>query len=104
VSPPRRAISSILVKPASADCNLHCTYCFYHDRPTDAYGQVRGRHVMDDATLRALIREGMRIMARTSTFGWQGGEPMLAGIDFFRRMAQYQQQYDQRGHSVFNGV
>ena len=104
VSPPRRVISSILVKPASADCNLHCTYCFYHDRPTDPYGQVRGRHVMDDATLRALIREGMRIMAPASSFGWQGGEPMLTGIDFFRRVVQYQQQYGHSGHSVSNGV
>ena len=61
--PVRPVISSILVKPASADCNLHCTYCFYHDRPTDPYGEVRGRHVMDDATLQTLIREGMRLMA-----------------------------------------
>ena len=38
--PSRPAISSILVKPASADCNLHCTYCFYHDRATDSLNQA----------------------------------------------------------------
>jgi uncharacterized protein len=97
-------ISSILAKPASADCNLHCTYCFYHDRPTDPYGQVRGRHVMDDATLRTLIREGMRLMAPASSFSWQGGEPLLTGIDFFRRVVQYEQQYGRSGHAVSNTV
>jgi uncharacterized protein len=102
--PVRSVISSILVKPASADCNLHCTYCFYHDRPTDPYGEVRGRHVMDDATLQAMIREGMRLMAPAATFGWQGGEPMLTGIDFFRRIVEYEQQYGRSGQSVCNGV
>jgi uncharacterized protein len=102
--PVRPVISSILVKPASADCNLHCTYCFYHDRPTDPYGEVRGRHVMDDATLQVLIREGMRIMQPNATFGWQGGEPMLTGIDFFRRVVEYEQKFGRSGQYVCNGV
>jgi uncharacterized protein len=100
----RPVISSILVKPASADCNLHCTYCFYHDRPTDPYLAVRGRHVMDDDTLRVLIRQGMRLMPQVATFGWQGGEPTLTGIDFFRRVVEYQQEYGRSGQSVCNGV
>jgi uncharacterized protein len=97
-------ITSILVKPASADCNLHCTYCFYHDRPTDPYLEVRGKHVMDDATLQVLIREGMRLMPQAATFGWQGGEPTLTGIDFFRRVVEYQQKFGRSGQSVCNGV
>jgi uncharacterized protein len=100
----RPVISSILVKPASADCNLHCTYCFYHDRPTDPYLEVKGKHIMDDATLRILIREGMRLMPQAATFGWQGGEPTLTGIDFFRRVVAYQQQFGHSGQSVSNGV
>ena len=98
------SISSILVKPASADCNLHCTYCFYHERPTDPYMDVKGRHVMDDATLRVLIREGMRLMPHAATFGWQGGEPTLAGIDFFRRVVRYQQEFGRSGQVVSNGI
>jgi uncharacterized protein len=101
---PSPVISSILVKPASADCNLHCTYCFYHDRPTDPYLEVKGRHIMDDATLQVLIREGMRLMPQVATFGWQGGEPTLTGIDFFQRVVQYQQQFGRSGQSVCNGV
>lgn len=97
-------LSSILVKPASADCNLHCTYCFYHERPTDPYQAVRGRHVMDDATLRDLIREGMRLMPQVATFGWQGGEPTLTGVEFFRRVVYYQQKFGRSGQYVSNGL
>jgi uncharacterized protein len=43
-------------------------------------------------------------MAPTATFGWQGGEPMLAGIDFFRRVVEYEQQYGSSGQYVCNGV
>jgi uncharacterized protein len=102
--PIRPVISSILVKPASADCNLHCTYCFYHDRLTDPYLEAQGRHVMDDKTLQVLIREGMRLMPQVATFGWQGGEPTLTGIDFFRRVVAYQQEFGHSGQSVCNGV
>ncbi len=98
------SISSILVKPVSADCNLGCTYCFYRERPTDPYLQVRGRHVMEDDTLLTLIREGMRLMPQVATFGWQGGEPTLAGLVFFQRVVRYQQQFGHAGQSVCNGV
>ena len=100
----RPVISSILVKPASADCNLHCTYCFYHERPTDPYLEIEGRHVMDDETLQTLIREGMRLMPQAAAFGWQGGEPTLTGINFFRRVVTYQQQFGRSGQVVSNGV
>ena len=59
---------------------------------------------MDDDTLRVLIREGMRLMPQVATFGWQGGEPTLTGIDFFRRVVAYQQQFGRSGQSVCNGV
>jgi len=100
----RPVLSSILVKPTSADCNLHCTYCFYHDRLSDPYRQNCGRHMMDDDTLRALIKQGLQMMAPASSFSWQGGEPLLTGIDFFQRVVDYQQYFGQRGHSVSNGV
>jgi uncharacterized protein len=59
---------------------------------------------MDDATLGAMIRQGMQIMAPASSFSWQGGEPLLTGIDFFRRVVAYQQQFGQSGHLVTNVV
>ncbi len=93
---------SLLVKPVSADCNLSCRYCFYL-RPTDPY-RGTGRHVMDDRTLRAMIASHMESAGRCASFGWQGGEPLLAGIDFFQKAVSYQEQYGSSGQLVSNNL
>ncbi|MBC7237570.1 MAG: anaerobic sulfatase maturase, partial [Chloroflexi bacterium] len=89
--------------PASGDCNLHCTYCFYHDRPTDPYKEQRRRR-MSSEVLDALIRQGMALEPRHATFGWQGGEPTLAGLDFFEQVVKLQQKYGHPGQAVSNGM
>ncbi|NLD45191.1 MAG: anaerobic sulfatase maturase [Chloroflexi bacterium] len=94
---------SLLIKPASGDCNLHCHYCFYHDRPTDPYKEGRRRR-MSPEVLDALIRQGMRLQRANATFGWQGGEPTLCGLDFFRQVVELQKRYGYSGQSVSNGL
>ncbi len=94
---------SLLIKPASGDCNLHCTYCFYHDRPTDPYRQGMRRR-MGPEVLESLIRQGMQLDRTQATFGWQGGEPTLCGLDFFRQVVSLQQRYGAAGQSVSNGL
>jgi uncharacterized protein len=94
---------SLLIKPVSADCNMQCAYCFYR-RPGDPY-RSDSQHLMDDATLRTMISGYMRSAAgRGASFGWQGGEPLLAGIDFFRRVVAYQQRYGLSGQMVSNNL
>ncbi|MHB0857272.1 MAG: anaerobic sulfatase maturase [Anaerolineae bacterium] len=97
------ATRSLLVKPVSGDCNLHCDYCFYHERPTDPYAD-RGRHIMRADVLDALIRQGMALERGHAAFGWQGGEPTLAGLDFFRQVVALQQHYGAKGQAVSNGL
>lgn len=99
----RRRPFSLLVKPVSADCNLRCSYCFYCGRPTDPYAGL-GRHLMSDETLAAMVRQAMDIDHQQAVFGWQGGEPLLAGLDFFRRAVQYQKQFGYSGQRVSNGL
>jgi len=94
---------SLLIKPVSGDCNLHCGYCFYHDRPTDPYRDQRRRR-MSAAVLDALMAQGMALDPRQATFGWQGGEPTLAGLDFFREVVRLQQKHGVSGQSVSNGL
>jgi len=94
---------SLLIKPASGDCNLHCHYCFYHERPSDPYRQAR-RHRMSAEVLDALIRQGMALNRQDATFGWQGGEPTLCGLDFFKRVVDLQSTYGRPGQSVSNGL
>lgn len=94
---------SLLIKPASGDCNLHCTYCFYHDRVTDPYRDSRIRR-MSSEVLDELIKQGMRLDRRQATFGWQGGEPTLTGLDFFQSAVELQKKYGARGQAVSNGL
>lgn len=100
---PTQQPRSLLIKPASGDCNLHCTYCFYHERVTDPYRETERRR-MGPETLDELIKQGMRLDRRQATFGWQGGEPTLMGLDFFKKAVALQQEHGVSGQSVSNGL
>ncbi len=100
-TPPTRPFS-LLIKPAGADCNIRCDYCFYYDRGS-LYPGVR-RHRMSDETLDRLVASYMETEQPTHSFGWQGGEPTLMGVDFFRRAVELQQAYGRPGARVANGV
>ncbi len=76
---------SMLIKPASSLCNLRCRYCFYCDvaenREIPSYG------VMNEETMKILIDKTLDFFREevTITFAFQGGEPTVAGLDYFRR-------------------
>ena len=93
---------SILVKPVSADCNLRCQYCFYLDHlhfyPDAAV------HRMSDATLERLVASYLATDQPTYGFIWQGGEPTLLGLEFFRRVTDLQQRHGRPGSIVANGL
>jgi len=92
---------SVLVKPVSADCNLACEYCFY--TPKSALYPETKRHMMSDEILKEFISQFMSLVGQHVSFGWQGGEPLLTGLDFFQRVVTYQQQFGKPGQIVGNG-
>ena len=74
---------SIMIKPASSLCNMRCAYCFYHDvaqrRDAPSYG------MMTRETAGQVIEKALAFAQGESiSFAFQGGEPLLAGLDFFR--------------------
>lgn len=73
---------SLLIKPASSACNLACRYCFYRDEACRR--QVRDYGLMSQDTARWVIRRALDEAQGDCTFAFQGGEPLLAGLDFFR--------------------
>jgi uncharacterized protein len=73
----------LLAKPAGAACNLGCKYCFFLSKE-NLYGE-RESPLMDEATLDAHIRQLFESSGPEVQLAWQGGEPMLRGLDFFRR-------------------
>ena len=77
-------ITSLLIKPASAVCNLDCEYCFYLDRAADPYSALPGRR-MTVETLERLVDTYLFYSYPNSVFAFQGGEPTLAGLPFLDR-------------------
>lgn len=77
---------SFLIKPASGRCNLACRYCFYRDvaenRETADFG------VMTAETADLLVDRAFELEADLLSFGFQGGEPTLAGLPFFERFVE----------------
>lgn len=80
-----------LVKPVGARCNLRCKYCYY--LPTaELYDGHESR--MSLALLEEYIRQYIdAVEAPVATFCWHGGEPLLAGIDFYRKAMELQERY-----------
>jgi len=92
---------SVLVKPVSADCNLACEYCFYSPK-SSLYPETK-RHLMSDEILAEFISQYMSLVGQHVSFGWQGGEPLLTGLDFFQKVVTYQQRFGKPGQIVGNG-
>lgn len=96
-------IQSLLIKPASAVCNIDCSYCFYLDREADPYKALPGRR-MPLETLERLVDTYLFYSYPRSAFAFQGGEPTLAGLPFFEKLVEYQQQYGRNGQEVSNSI
>lgn len=93
---PQTAVGShcfhAMVKPVGAACNLNCQYCYYLHK-SDLLHQPRLPR-MDDATLEQHIRQYIEAQnGEEVIFSWQGGEPTLLGLDFFRRVVELQDRY-----------
>ena len=91
----------LLVKPVSFDCNMACDYCFYR-RAEALYGA--GAHRMSEAVLEAMVGQLLALGFRESSFCWQGGEPMVAGLPFFRQVVATQMRLGRSGQTVANAI
>jgi len=97
------SVFSILVKPVSSDCNLACKYCFYSSKAEELYPETRS-HRMSYKVLRELISQFMILSWDRASFCWQGGEPTLAGLDFYREAIKYQSLFGVPGQLVENSL
>ncbi|MGN0483137.1 MAG: anaerobic sulfatase maturase [Lachnospiraceae bacterium] len=96
-----RAVS-ILIKPASSGCNIGCKYCFYHSiartRKIENYG------VMSEQQLETVIKETINYADEFACFAFQGGEPTLAGLDFFKKAVELQKKYNKKNLIIQNTI
>ncbi len=90
----------VVAKPRGALCNLACAYCFYLSKEALYPGRDPR---MRDALLEAAVRQHIEAQrAPEVVFDWQGGEPTLMGLDFFRRAVGLQQRYRRPGTRILN--
>ena len=93
----------VMVKPAGAACNLDCAYCFYLSKQELDGGIGSGR--MSDEVLERFVRDYIgAVTGDEVVFSWQGGEPTLMGLDFFRKAVALQQQYARPGLRIENDL
>lgn len=90
-----------MAKPSGPACNLDCTYCFYLEKEALFPGKKMRR--MSDTVLEAYVSNTIASTPHGQLVGftWQGGEPTLLGIDFYRRAVELQQRYGQ-GRKIEN--
>jgi uncharacterized protein len=88
----------LLAKPSGATCNIDCTYCFFLSKEA-LYPNEKTR--MSEATLEAYIRQLLESHRTPEvTVAWQGGEPSLMRLEFFRRAVELVEKYRRPGQSV----
>jgi uncharacterized protein len=92
----------LLAKPTGAVCNLGCRYCFFLSKK-DLYPGSTFR--MSDALLESYIRQYMESQkVPLAIIAWQGGEPTLMGLDFFKRAMDLVRKYRRPGMVIHNTI
>ena len=92
----------VMAKPTGAICNLDCAYCFFLSKE-QLYPNSTFR--MSDEVMESYIRQ--TIEAHTApevTIAWQGGEPTLMGLDFYRRAMDVVEKYRRPGTTIAHTI
>jgi serine-type anaerobic sulfatase-maturating enzyme len=104
---PARQPFHVLCKPIGPLCNLACEYCFYLEK-LKLFPETRGSEFrMSDETLEEFTRQYIECQhpaALEVNFAWQGGEPTLMGIDFYRRAVELQRKYRRQDQKISNAL
>jgi uncharacterized protein len=92
----------IMAKPVGPCCNLNCTYCYYLEKK--AMFSTSETNRMTDEILEAFISKYIDSQPVSEVpFVWQGGEPTLLGIDFYKRIVALQKKYS-KGKAIRNSL
>ena len=93
----------IMTKPIGAICNIDCKYCYYLEKEELYPGTKNFR--MTDPVLENYVRQYIEAQkAPEIGFAWQGGEPTLLGVEFFRRVVEFQKKYCPSGKRITNAL
>lgn len=89
---------NLLIKPSSGMCNLNCTYCFYHDlmskREVPSYG------FMSREICETMIKKALSYATGQCSFCFQGGEPTLIGLEFYKEFVELVKEHNYKKLAV----
>jgi len=103
VPPGRVRAYHAMIKPIGAVCNLDCTYCYYLHKKELLGSDSKFR--ISDQVLEAHIKQYIEGQDRDEVvFSWQGGEPTMLGLDFFRRVVELEQKYKRPSQHIENDL
>ncbi len=92
----------LMTKPRGAICNLDCKYCYFLSKEALYPGS---KFRMSDNLLEEYIRQYIEAQpVNDINFAWQGGEPTLMGLEFFRQAVRYQQKHKRPGMRITNAL
>ena len=92
-----------MIKPASSLCNLRCKYCFYCD--VAAHRDVFSLGKMELSTAESLIKSALEFADGCSVaFAFQGGEPLIAGLDYFREFVSLVKRYNVKNSEIYYSI
>jgi uncharacterized protein len=93
----------VFAKPVGSSCNLRCVYCYYLGKK-DLYPDI-SHFCMEDNVLEQYIIQHMEASTEPVVeFSWHGGEPLMAGIEFYRRALKFQRIHKPENKVVLNGI
>jgi len=82
----------VMAKPIGAACNLRCSYCYYLDK--ESLSPKNSSNRMSDATLELFIEQYINAQPGEQVlFTWHGGEPLLLGVEYYRKALRLQRTY-----------
>ncbi|MEI7829007.1 MAG: anaerobic sulfatase maturase [Prolixibacteraceae bacterium] len=92
----------LFVKPVGALCNLGCNYCYYLEK--QALYEAQNRLMQDDLLEKYVIQLIESTLEGPVLFSWHGGEPTLAGLDFYKKAIDFQQKHNVHKKKIINGI
>ena len=92
----------IMLKPASGLCDMRCRYCFYMDEMSNR--QVASYGMMSLDTLEAIVKRTLSFAQGSCTFMFQGGEPTLAGLDFFKAALEFEKKWNVNKVQIYHAL
>jgi uncharacterized protein len=93
----------VFAKPVGSTCNLNCRYCYYLSKK-DLYPNA-DHFLMSDKILEKYIIQHIEASTeKIISFSWHGGEPLLAGIDFYRKVLRLQTAHKPADKTIINGI